>query len=398
MSKIFYSIFSILISVSVLAQKEGFWDKERATTKEFKLAAGKRTLITIENLPIGTTELIYRVLVLDENQKLTSSLVSLLKAIPDPTGISQGTAGAIHLTSAISGDDKCSFALFQEATAANLYLKDGNTERACLEQKEKVNKDAKLLSSSSLCLSNLPNLWFGFESHNWLMNQKIVLEVVPWVDYNARRGWDKITKNEILTISKRLPVTSKLNKKEAFYSAFIENITRKFTYKEYSQLLAVEKNNIIEKIAEESLKAIGEVNSYYDIIRDKSYDAFEKGKYDEAIAIISSEMIDKKRATYIDYNILGNYYLFSKQFTKAEDIYTKGIKLNPSEIIFQLNLAHLYLFTNRISQSKEIHRKYANENLFTGKTWLEQTKYDFKQFEHHKLPTENFKKIYRVLE
>ena len=73
------------------------------------------------DLPVGTTEFVYRITVLDENQKLTSSLVSVLKAIPDPSGISQGTAGAIHLTSAISGDDKCTFALFQEANAANLF-------------------------------------------------------------------------------------------------------------------------------------------------------------------------------------------------------------------------------------------------------------------------------------
>ena len=160
MNKLLYLVSAILFSTSFFAQKDGFWDKERATTKEIKLSAGKRTLIKAEDLPVGTTEFVYRITVLDENQKLTSSLVSVLKAIPDPTGISQGTAGAIHLTSAISGDDKCTFALFQEANAANLFLKEGKTDRACWEQKEKVNKDAKLISTSSLCLTNLPNLWF----------------------------------------------------------------------------------------------------------------------------------------------------------------------------------------------------------------------------------------------
>ena len=124
-------------------------------------------------------------------------MVSVLIAIPDPTGISQGTAGSIHLTSAISGEDKCKYALFQEANAANLFLKDGTSDRACWEQKEKVNKDAMLISSSSLCLTNLPNLWFGFESQNWVMNQKIVLEVVPWVDYKVSRGWTKQNKKNL---------------------------------------------------------------------------------------------------------------------------------------------------------------------------------------------------------
>jgi hypothetical protein len=57
------------------AQKEGYWDKERATTKEVVLTAGKRILLKTEALPIGTTEFLFRITLLDEGQKLTSSLV-----------------------------------------------------------------------------------------------------------------------------------------------------------------------------------------------------------------------------------------------------------------------------------------------------------------------------------
>lgn len=398
MNKILFTVSALLFSATFYAQTDGFWDKERATTKEISLSAGKRALIKTEDLPVGTTEFVYRITLLDEGQKLTSSLVSVLKAIPDPTGISQGTAGAIQLTSAISGDDKCTYALFQEANAANVFLKDGKTDKACFEQKEKVNKEAKLISASSLCLTNLPNLWFGFESQNWLMNQKIVLEVVPWVDYKASRGWDKTTKNEILTIAKKLPVVSKLTKKDQFYAVFIENMAKKFTYRDFLQLLTVEKNNAIDKLTEESLKSTGELKAYYDITREKSFVAFQKGNYEEAITIISSEMMAKNRATYIDYEILGDYYLFSKQFTKAEETYNKGLKLNPSEIHFQLNLAHVYLFTDRISDAKDIHKKYAHESLSNGKTWIAQTKSDFTTFEKHGLPTDDFKKILRVIE
>lgn len=399
MKNLSYTVLFLLFSTTFFAQKtDGFWDKERATSKEIKLSAGKRTVIKAEDLPTGTTEFVYRITVLDENQKLTSSLVSVLKAIPDPTGISQGTAGAIHLTSTIAGNDKCTFALFQEAAAANLFLKEGKTDKACWEQKEKVNKDAKLISASSLCLTNLPNLWFGFESQNWVMDQKIIVEVVPWVDYKASRGWDKSTKNELVALAKKIPVASKLTKKEQFYANFIENITKKYTYREFSQLLSVEKNSEIEKITEESLKNTGELKLLYDIIRDKSAVAFEKGKYEDAIAIIHTEIINKNRATSIDFGILGDYYLYSKQFTKAEEAYLQGVKMNPTEIYFQLNLAHVYLFTDRISEAKSIHKKYAHESLFTGKTWTEQTKIDFESFEKHQLPTNNFKKILRVLD
>jgi len=44
---------------------------------------------------------------------MANSLVSVLKSIPDPTGISQGSAGAVLLLSKISGEDKCKYAIFQ---------------------------------------------------------------------------------------------------------------------------------------------------------------------------------------------------------------------------------------------------------------------------------------------
>ena len=125
---------------------------------------------------------------------------------------------------------------------------------------------------------------------------------------------------------------------------------------------------------------------------------FKNKKYDEAIDLLQLGIIENENATVLDYNALGQYYLYSKQFTKAEETYNKGIKLNPSEIHFQLNLAHVYLFTDRISEAKAIHKKYAHENLSNGKTWLAQTKSDFASFEKHGLPTDNFKKILRVLD
>ena len=47
---------------------------------------------------------------------------------------------------------------------------------------------------------------------------------------------------------------------------------------------------------------------------------------------------------------------------------------------------------------KDIHKKYAHESLSNGKTWIAQTKSDLKEFEKHRLPNDNFKKILRILE
>jgi hypothetical protein len=46
---------------------------------------------------------------------MASSLVSVLKAIPDP-GISQGSAERFYRVSKISGDDKCKYAVFLALT------------------------------------------------------------------------------------------------------------------------------------------------------------------------------------------------------------------------------------------------------------------------------------------
>jgi hypothetical protein len=59
---------------------------------------------------------------LDDNQKI-ANLVSLLKAVPDPTGISQGSAGAVFLLSRISGDDKSRYAVFSSNDLALDYQK-----------------------------------------------------------------------------------------------------------------------------------------------------------------------------------------------------------------------------------------------------------------------------------
>jgi hypothetical protein len=76
-NKIVFLLFaSIFIS---FAQQDGYWDKERATTKEVIVSARDRIVIKTDDFPVGTTELIYRITLLDDNQKIANSLVSLLK-------------------------------------------------------------------------------------------------------------------------------------------------------------------------------------------------------------------------------------------------------------------------------------------------------------------------------
>jgi len=380
------------------AQKEGYWDKERATTKEIVLTAGKRILIKTEALPIGTTEFLFRITLLDDGQKLTSSLVSVLKAIPDPTGISQGTAGLIHLTSAISGDDTCTYAIFQEANTANQFLKEGITAKACFEQKDKINKEARLLSSASLCLTNIPHLWFGFESHNWVMSQKIVLEVVPWVDYKASRGWTKQTKHEIEKMCARFDFFDQLPRKEIFTGTYIKLFTDRFTYTEFTNMLAAEKAANATEISLLALKNTNQMNEFMEQKRKIAWDFYLKKEYQKAINYIEKEIIETNWAQAKDFSALGDIYIETKQFFKAKDSYSKAIALDAHQLWYQLKLANTLVFMNEIKAAKEIHLRYKNNNIDAKMSWIDQAKLDIEFYRSKGLAVDDFKKIIRILE
>jgi tetratricopeptide (TPR) repeat protein len=398
MNKLYYLVAVILFSVSCFSQKDGFWDKERATSKEIVLTAGKRALIKTEELPSGTTEFVIRITLLDEGQKLTSSLVSVLKAIPDPTGISQGAAGAIHLTSAISGDDKCTYAIFNESNQANQFLKDGSSDKACFEQKEKVNKEVKLISTSSTCLTNIPNLWFGFESQNWLMNQKIVLEVVPWVDYNVSRGWTKQTKKEIEKMCTSFSFYNQLSKKEIFIGEFINLFTERYKYAEFKNMLDSEKATINSEITLQSLNNTKQMNDFIELKRKTAWDFYKKGEYQKAISFIQDEIIDNKWAQAKDYSALGDIYIETKQFILAKESYFKATELDSNHLWYQLKYANALVFNDELSEAKEIHKKYKSNNIDAKTSWTQQAKLDIAFYKSKGLNVDDFKKILRILE
>jgi len=396
MKKIF--LFLLIAQIS-FAQKDGFWDKERAFTKEIKLSSGNRTLVKIDDLPEGASEFVFRILLIDENGKITTSLASILKAIPDPTGISQGTAGAIVLTNSLSGEDTCVYGIYTSEKAGNQFLKDGKLETACYYKKDPINKDSKVISiKNTNCFENAPSIWFGFENKNWVLSTKIVLEVVSWIDYSASRGWNLETKKELLTEAEKVATVKMVANKNNYLATFLKVFTAKYKYSEYKQLLAIEKMNAMQSIATESLAQSGELQNYLDKIRSASFDLFKIGKSEEAITLIQKEIIEKKYAKDNDYSALGDIYLFNKQFVKAEEQYKKAIDNNTSELRHQLKLAHVLMFSNKIDEAKDIHKLYKDNNISANKSWIAQTKYDFEDFEKRGFSTDNFKKILRILE
>lgn len=389
----------VLSTTFSFAQLDGFWDKERAFTKEIKLSSGNRVVVKIDDLPEGASEFVYRISLIDENSKITNSLASVLKMIPDPTGISQGTAGAITLTNSFSGDDTCLFGIFTSEKSSNQFLVDGKLDKACHAIKEPVNKDSKVISiKNTKCFENAPSIWFAFENKNWVLSTKIVLEVVAWVDVKASRGWNLETKKELISIGKKLEWYKKSPNQDVFLAQFITIFTEKYKFSEFQQLLLVEKTKAIKEVQEIALKKSNQYENYLNTIRVDAAKLYNENKVDKAISKIQDEIISNKAATAVDYGLLGHFYLFSKQFTKAEENLNKAIALDKTDLTHQLHLAHVYLFTDRVSEAKDIHNQFKTQNITSQVSWVNQTKSDFSEFEKKGFPTANFKKIMRILE
>lgn len=393
-------LFVFFIAKTTFAQQDGYWDKDRATTKEIIVTAGSRVAVKTEELPTGTTEIVYRITLLDDNQQMANSLVSVLKAIPDPSGISQGSAGAVLLMSKVSGDDKCKYAIFSTANNATDYQKYGKTTKACLAQNAPLSKDAKRLTlEKSTCLSaDAENIWVGFESQNWIMKQKIILEVVPWVDNKLSKGWNIDNRQTVLKQIKASEFAKQLLNPDDFSLCVLEKLQAKFKFKEFQSLLAIEKSKNFKDFGNECLSEKPANKSILTAIRLDAQQLFKNRKYDEAIQLLQTGIVDNENATVLDYNALGQYYLYSKQFEKASKALKEAEKLDDAELLVQLNLAHLYLLNDEFKKAKELHKKYKTQNVTSKISWVAKTKSDFEDLQKAGFKNEDFERILKLFE
>ena len=381
------------------AQKEGYWDKIRATTEEITVSARDRIIIKTQDFPEGTTEVVYRITLLDKNQQMASSLVSVLKAIPDPTGISQGSAGAVFIVSKISGDDKCKYAVFSGADLATKYKENGKTDDACFIQDTPVSKDAKLLSTDrSACMqSGFRNLWFGFESKNWIMNQKIILEVVPWVDNKLSRGWTVENRKAIIDQCKTSNLAQKMTNSDDFCVCILDKIQSKYRFKEFQKLLAVERAKAFKDFGNSCFGQSSLSKSVYDDLRKQAAALGKQGKQGEAIQKLTM-IINDGKATALDYNAIGSSYLLTKQYGKAIKFLKLGEKLDDTELLIKLNLAHAYLLNDNYSSAKAIYKEYQSQNVTDSLSWTQKIKQDFVAFKKAGIPSNNFERVLKLME
>lgn len=398
MKKILLLLLISIFYQSAFAQKDGYWDKERATTKEIIVSARDRIVVKTDDFPIGTTELIYRITLLDDNQQLAGSLVSVLKSIPDPTGISQGSAGAVFLMSKISGDDKCRYAVFSSNELASGYQKTGEMNNSCLAQDKPVSKDAKRLSiDKSSCLqSNAGNLWFGFESTNWMMKQKIILEVVPWVDTKLSRGWTLENRKFIINQCKTSALASKMVNSDDFCICLEEKIQKQYKFQEFQKLLLMEQTKAYKDFGNSCINEAGVSKGVYDDLRAQGLRLTKKGDYGNAITQYA-RIINEGKATALDYNAIGFNYILTKQYGKAIKFLQEGEKLDEAELLLKLNLAHVYLLNDDFRKAKLIYKKYQSQNVNDSVSWIQKIKQDFAVFKKLGIQNDDFERVLKLV-
>ena len=398
--KNFIVLFLFVITVNpIFAQKDGYWDKTRATTEEISVSARDRIVIKTQDFPEGTTEVVYRLTLLDKNQQMAGSLVSVLKAIPDPTGISQGSAGAVFILSKISGDDKCKYAVFSSSDLASKYKENGKTDDACLVQNTPVSKDAKRLSAEkSACMqSNSGNLWFGFESKNWIMNQKIILEVVPWVDNKLSRGWTLENRKTIIDQCKTSNLAQKMSNSDDFCVCILDKIQSKYKFKEFQKLLAVERAKAFKDFGDSCFGESSLSKSVYNDLRKQATVLAKQGKQGEVIQKLTT-IINDGKATVLDYNAIGNSYLLTKQYGKAIKFLKEGEKLDDAELLIQMNLAHAYLLNNNYASAKVIYKEYQSQNVTDSLSWTQKVKEDFATFKKTGITSNDFERVLKLMD
>ncbi|MDI5950149.1 tetratricopeptide repeat protein [Flavobacterium yafengii] len=398
--KNFIVLFLFLFTANtVFSQKDGYWDKTRATTEEITVSARDRIIVKTQDFPEGTTEVVYRITLLDKNQQMAGSLVSVLKAIPDPTGISQGSAGAVFILSKISGDDKCKYAVFSSAYLAAKYKENGKTDDACLVKDTPVSKDAKRLSAEkSACMqSNSGNLWFGFESKNWIMNQKIILEVVPWVDNKLSRGWTLENRKAIIDQCKTSNLAQKMTNSDDFCVCILDKIQSKYKFKEFQKLLAVERAKAFKDFGNSCFGESSLSKSVYDDLRKQAAVFVKQGKQGEAILKLTT-IINDGKATALDYNAIGNSYVLTKQYGKAIKFLKEGEKLDNTELLIQLNLAHAYLLNDNYASAKAIYKEYQPQNVTDSLSWIQKVKQDFAAFKKAGIVSNDFERVLKLMD
>ena len=229
------------------------------------------------------------------------------------------------------------------------------------------------------------------------MNQKIILEVVPWVDNKLSRGWTIENRKQIIDQCKTSNMAQKMTNSDDFCVCILDKIQSKYKFKEFQKLLAIERSKAFKDFGNSCFNETGASNVVYGNLRKQASDLAKQGLYGAAITKWNA-IINNNKATALDYNAIGNSYILTKQYGKAIKFLKEGEKLDDSELLIKLNLAHAYLLNNNYSSAKAIYKEYQSQNVTDSVSWTEKIKQDFETFKKAGIKNDNFERVLKLIE
>ena len=94
---------------------------------------------------------------------------------------------------------------------------------------------------------------------------------------------------------------------------------------------------------------------------------------------------------------MGYGYLITKQYGKAIKSLKEGEKIDDTELLVKLNLAHAYLLNDEYSKAKAIYKEYQNQNVTDSISWTQKIKDDYQAFAKAGIQNEDFEKVLKLL-
>ena len=227
------------------------------------------------------------------------------------------------------------------------------------------------------------------------MNQKIILEVVPWVNTKLGRGWNIENRKSILNQCRTSNLARKLPNSDDFCVCILDKMQKEYKCQEFNKLLAAEKAKVFKDFGSACFDETGASNKFYSDLRKQAVDLVSQGNYGDAIDKWFT-IINDGKSSVLDFVGIGNAYLMTKQYGKAIKFLKEGEKLDNSELLIQLNLAHAYLFNKDFKSAKNLYKKYQYQNVTDNLSWTQKVKLDFETFEKAGLPNGDFERVMRL--
>jgi predicted Zn-dependent protease len=90
--------------------------------------------------------------------------------------------------------------------------------------------------------------------------------------------------------------------------------------------------------------------------------------------------------------------VLTKQYGKAIKFLKEGEKIDDTELLIKLNLAHAYLLNDNYASAKAIYKEYLSQNVTDSLSWTQKIKQDFAAFKKAGIVSNDFERVLKLME